>query len=148
MMENFFLHESTKKLFDNNVIELLKSHPKLSVTIKPYKPKRSLSQNSLSHVWYKEISDYLIRSGREFCTEAWVKESLKATYLGFEVTEYTDVLTGEKTKRETLRHTSRLDKGEMHHFLQRVEAWASQFGLILTTPEDSEYMKLKRKQDE
>lgn len=76
-----------------------------------------------------------------------MKRSLKATYLGFETTEYTDVITGEKTQRETLRRTSKLDKGDMHYFLQQVESWAAQFGLILTTPEDSEYMKLKREQD-
>lgn len=147
-LENFCLHESTKKLFDSNINELLQNHPKLSVTIKPYRKKRSLSQNSLSHVWYKEISDYLIKAGRPFCTEAWVKESLKATYLGFESTEYTDVLTGEKTQREALRHTSKLDKGEMHYFLQQIESWCAQFGLILTTPDDCEYMKLKREQDQ
>ncbi|ENM6468897.1 recombination protein NinB [Morganella morganii] len=146
-MENFCLHESNKKLFYEQLKSLLSTHPKLSITAKPYRPKRSLSQNSLSHVWYKEISEYLIRAGRPFCTEAWVKRSLKATYLGFETTEYTDVITGEKTQRETLRRTSKLDKGDMHYFLQQIESWAAQFGLILTTPEDSEYMKLKREQD-
>ena len=61
-MENFCLHESNKKLFYEQLKSLLSTHPKLSITAKPYRPKRSLSQNSLSHVWYKEISDYLIRA--------------------------------------------------------------------------------------
>uniref|UniRef100_UPI0036DD6C64 hypothetical protein n=1 Tax=Photorhabdus sp. RM322S TaxID=3342825 RepID=UPI0036DD6C64 len=147
MLENFCLHESTKKVFYENLKQLLATHQKLSISAKPYKHKRSLSQNSLSHVWYKEISDYLIKAGRTWCTPGWVKKSLKATYLGFEETEFVDFVTGDKYTKQELRHTSDLDTGDMHEYLQKVEAWCAQFGLILTTPADCEYMKLKQEQD-
>ncbi|MDE9480007.1 hypothetical protein KKJ17_19955 [Xenorhabdus bovienii] len=147
-MDNFCLHESTKKLFYANLKQLLATHPKLSISAKPYKPKRSLSQNALSHVWYKQISDYLIAKGRDWCSESWVKNSLKATYLGFEEVEYTDFITGEVITKQELRHTSELDKGDMHYYMNQVEAWCAQFGLILKTPDDSEYMKLKKEQEQ
>ncbi|MDE9443904.1 recombination protein NinB [Xenorhabdus bovienii] len=147
-MDNFCLHESNKKLFYGSLKQLLATHQKLSISIKPYKPKRSLSQNALSHVWYKQISDYLIAKGRDWCSESWVKNSLKATYLGFEEVEYTDFITGEVITKQELRHTSELDKGDMHYYMNQVEAWCAQFGLILKTPEDSEYMKLKRRQEQ
>ncbi|GHL78733.1 hypothetical protein ECZU36_00170 [Escherichia coli] len=30
------------------------------MVLKPWREKRSLSQNALSHMWYSEISEYLI----------------------------------------------------------------------------------------
>ncbi|MTC21839.1 MULTISPECIES: recombination protein NinB [unclassified Providencia] len=146
-IENFCLHESTKKLFDSNINELLKSHPKLSVTIKVYKPKRSLSQNNLSHKWYSEISKYLIQSGRTWMTEEKVKSDLKATFLGYEEIEQTNFVTGEITVREQLRQTSKLDTGDMYQYMTKIEAWCAQFGLQLTIPHTSEYMKLKEQQE-
>lgn len=146
-LENFCLHESTKKLFVSNINELLKSHPKLSVTIKVYKPKRSLSQNNLSHKWYSEISKYLIQSGRTWMTEEKVKNDLKATFLGYEEIEQTNFVTGEITVREQLRQTSKLDTGDMYQYMTKIEAWCAQFGLQLTIPHTSEYMKLKDQQE-
>ncbi len=146
-IENFCLHESTKKLFDNSINELLKSHPKLSVTIKVYKPKRSLSQNNLSHKWYSEISKYLIQSGRTWMTEEKVKNDLKATFLGYEEIEQTNFVTGEIIVREQLRQTSKLDTSDMCQYMTKIEAWCAQFGLQLTIPHTSEYMKLKEQQE-
>ncbi|MDX7992602.1 hypothetical protein [Xenorhabdus littoralis] len=146
LIENFCLHESTKKLFYDNLKQLLATHQKLSISAKPYKPKRSLSQNNLSHMWYDEISKYLIRRGRTWMTPEKVKFDLKATYLGFEKFEYTDFVTGKNYTKEQLRKTSKLDTGDMHYYMSQIEAWCAQFGLTLTTPHDSEYMKLKQEQ--
>lgn len=99
-------------------------------------------------MWYGEISEYLIKSGRTDATAEWVKRNLKKTYLGSEQVEYTDFVTGEKVSTWEPRHTSSLDTGDMHFFLNQVEGWCEQFGLVLTIPADSEYQKLKDKQDE
>ncbi|MBE8598098.1 hypothetical protein [Xenorhabdus sp. BG5] len=147
-MDNFCLHESTKKLFYDNLKQLLATHQKLSISVNPYKPKRSLSQNNLSHKWYDEISKYLIKSGRTWMTPEKVKHDLKATYLGFKEVEYTDFVTGEIYTKEELRKTSELDTGDMYYYMSRIEAWCAQFGLALTIPHDSEYMKLKREQEQ
>ncbi|VTN18730.1 Uncharacterised protein [Klebsiella pneumoniae] len=109
--------------------------------------KRSLSQNALSHMWYAEISEYLINSGRTDATPEWVKRNLKKTYLGCEEVTYTDFITGEKTTTWEPRHTSDLDTGEMHIFLTKVEAWCAQFGLALTIPNGCEYQQLQQKQE-
>ncbi len=53
---------------------------------------------------------------------AWVKDALKHTYLGYETKELVDVVTGEITTIQSLRHTSDLDTGEMYVFLCKVEA--------------------------
>ncbi|WP_237388402.1 hypothetical protein [Xenorhabdus sp. Sc-CR9] len=147
LIENFCLHESTKKLFYDNLKQLLATHQKLNISIKPYKSKRSLPQNNLSHKWYDEISKYLIKRGRTWMMPEKVKFDLKATYLGFEEVEYTDFVTGKKYTKEQLRQTSKLNTGDMHYYMSQIEAWCAQFGLTLTTPHDSEYMTLKRSQD-
>ncbi|ENE3468456.1 YbcN family protein, partial [Escherichia coli] len=87
------------------------------MVLKPWREKRSLSQNALSHMWYSEISEYLISRGKSFATAAWVKDALKHTYLGYETKDLVDVVTGEITTIQSLRHTSDLDTGEMYVFL-------------------------------
>lgn len=115
--------------------------------IKPWREKRSIPQNSLSHMWYSEISEYLIKSGRTDATPKWVKRNLKKTYLGCVEVTYTDFITGEKTTSWEPRHTSELDTGEMHDFLCKVEAWCAQFGLVLTIPHNCEFQQLRDKQE-
>ncbi|ENG3912356.1 phage tail sheath subtilisin-like domain-containing protein [Escherichia coli] len=44
------------------------------MVLKPWRERRSLSQNALSHMWYSEISEYLISRGKTFATPAWVTE--------------------------------------------------------------------------
>lgn len=141
------LHKSNFSAIGQQLIPLLESGECYRLTLKPWKEKRSLSQNSLAHMWFGEISEYLIKSGRSDATPEWVKRNLKRTYLGCEEVTYTDFVTGDKSTTYEPRHTSSLDTGEMHYFLTQVEQWCAQFGLVLTTPHDSEYQKLKDKQN-
>ncbi len=116
------------------------------MVLKPWREKRSLSQNALSHMWYSEISEYLISRGKTFATPAWVKDALKHTYLGYETKDLVDVLTGDITTIQSLRHTSDLDTGEMYVFLCKVEAWAMNIGCHLTIPQSCEFQLLRDKQ--
>lgn len=117
------------------------------MVLKPWREKRSLSQNALSHMWYSEISEYLISRGKTFATPAWVKDALKHTYLGYETKDLVDVVTGEITTIQSLRHTSDLDTGEMYIFLCKVEAWAVNIGCHLTIPQRCEFQLLRDKQE-
>lgn len=73
---------------------------------------------------------------------------MKHTYLGYEEMERIDVITGERMTVQELRHTSSLDTGAMHYFMTQVEGWAASIGCLLTIPTDSEYMRIKEKQNE
>ena len=99
-------------------------------------------------MWCSEISKYLQRRGRGFATPEWVKCAMKHTYLGYKEEERTDVVTGEKVIVRELIKTSTLDTGAMHFFRGQVEDWAFDNGCLLTIPSDSEYMRLKEKQNE
>ena len=108
---------------------------------------RSLDQNALFHVWCNELSKHLISGGRDYCAFPWVKLALKATFLGSEVIESTNVLTGEKTATDEIRHSSDLSKGEMCDFLTQIQGWALDVNYILTAPISSEYHKLNEMQN-
>lgn len=141
------LHRGNFAAIGQQLQPYLEDGQSFRLILKPWREKRSLSQNSLSHMWYAEISEYLIKSGRTDATPTWVKRNLKKTYLGYEEVEYTDFVTGEITYELELRHTSDLDTGDMHHFMCQVEMWCAQFGLALTIPQNSEFQVLRDKQE-
>lgn len=141
------LHKSNFSAIGQQLQPLLDSGETYRLIIKPWREKRSLNQNALSHMWYSEISDWLIRRGKDFASPEWVKDAMKHTYLGYVEREMVDVVTGETTVIRSLKHTSDLDTGDMHFYLTQVEGWALNLGCRLTVPADSEYMKLKDKQN-
>ncbi|MGE1562100.1 YbcN family protein [Pantoea septica] len=141
------LHRSNFNAIGQQILPMLDSGETYRLIIKPWREKRSLNQNALSHMWYSEISDWLIRRGKDFASPEWVKDAMKHTYLGYVEREMVDVVTGETTVIRSLRHTSDLDTGDMHFFLTQVEGWALSLGCKLTVPADSEYMNLKEKQN-
>ncbi|ENN7401696.1 YbcN family protein [Escherichia coli] len=142
------LHKSNFAAIGQQIQLLLESGGCWRLIIRPWRDKRSLSQNALSHMWYSEISEYLISRGKTFATPEWVKDALKHTYLGYETRELVDVVTGEITAIQSLRHTSDLDTGEMYVFLCKVEAWAMNIGCHLTIPQSCEFQLLRDKQEE
>ena len=113
----------------------------VSVQLKSH-TKRSLSQNALAHKWFGELSEWLVSKGKDFATPEWVKAAMKSTFLGYAEVVDTDVITGKKTSRQELRHTSSLDAGEMKLFMDMVYGWALDRGVMLTIPDNSEYRQL------
>lgn len=110
------------------------------------KKARSLSQNNLAHLWFGEISRWLIGHGREFATPEWCKNAMKHTFLGYEDVFDTDVISGISTRRQELRRTSKLDVGEMKLFMDQVYHWCLEKELMLTIPDDCEYDRLRKEE--
>lgn len=115
-------------------------HKPMKVYFEEYKPTRSLNQNALSHVWYREIANYLdglmTWDDNTPFTEDDVKQMLKMKYLP----------TKPKTLKGKVIHvpvdTSTLNSGDMYEYMERVQAWALDKGLTLPVPEDSQFYKL------
>ncbi len=146
MEAEFLFHESTKDAAWQHLKEALATNKPHRVIIKPWTNRRSIPQNSLSHMWYAEIRRHLCNNGIKH-TDKSVKEMMKHTFLGYEVVEMVNAVTGVTERIRKLRKTSKLDTGEMFHFMGQVERWATGIGCFVTIPENSEYMKLKREQD-
>lgn len=148
MAEDLKLNANSKSFVYAKLSELIDTSGKsYRVTVKEWREKRSISQNNLVHKWFGHISDYLILKGREGCSEGWVKDAMKHTFLGYEMKTKVNVLTGEKTTVSELKHTSELDVGDMTHFMNKVYKWAMDIGCLLPIPEDSEYAQLMRRQE-
>jgi hypothetical protein len=116
------------------------------VEYRPWKDKRSLSQNDFQHAIYADISKYLISKGRDYCTPKWVKEALKNQFLGWEQKEFVDLRTGEVTVREVLRSTADLDTGEAVHYTDQILAWAADIGCDIKIPTVCDYRQYKEAQ--
>ena len=146
-MDDLCLHESNIKSIVNTLLELAKSGKRYRLIIKIWKDKRSIDQNSLSHMWYDDLAKQAnARTKTNNYTTESVKRDLKEKFLGYENVEHKNLLTGETTVTQRLRKTSELDTGEMHFYLQQIEVWASQNGFRLRIPNDSEYRKLQLEQ--
>jgi hypothetical protein len=131
------------------ITKLVADNPNINyrLSIKQWREKRSLNQNSLQHVWYDEISKQAIKRGINKDKHV-VKRDIKGTLLGWEQYEHTDIVTGEITVKYKLKETSKLDVGEAQHYMDRIVAWAYLEGYTLTIPEDCDYQKLINQQDE
>lgn len=119
----------------------------LRISIKQWTEKRSLSQNALQHVIYKDISVYLVDHGRDWSEEK-VKKALKFKFLGEYVEEITDVVTGKVYKRKELRSTAKLDKGEAYHYTTQIIDWAESIGCQIKIPANCEYRDLMEEQNQ
>ena len=96
---------------------------------------------------FVQCNRWLISKGKDFATPEWVKAAMKSTFLGYVEVIDTDVITGKKTSRQELRHTSSLDTGEMKLFMDMVYHWALDRGMMLTIPDGCEYQKLIKQEN-
>ena len=110
------------------------------VSIKPWRESRSLSQNSLYWKWMGELAPQAKINGKQFSPEIWA-EFFKKWYCPSKSVE---MPLGEGSTTKT---TTNLDTGEMHHYLNNIQAWCMSEGYHLTIPSDSEYQKLIDRQE-
>jgi hypothetical protein len=103
-----------------------------------YVPKRSLSQNALFHMWIREMWEVFVEKDPNL-TEEQMKKIIKYKFLGL-----ADEVIGKTLIPMQLPSTSDLTTGEMMFFMDQVQDWAMDHGVMLTCPADSEFMKLKQ----
>ena len=119
----------------------------VSWKVEVYSPKRSLSQNSLFHLWVREICVFLIERNKVPTPdkmadlEEEIKELLCYKFLGT-----VDKQVGQTLIPAQVKSTRKLNQGEFYFFMNQVQDWALDLGINLSHPEDSEYMKLQRSQ--
>lgn len=103
---------------------------------------KSLPQLGLFWMWMGELAKaFTDRSKDDTFTKDMMHDLMCMKFLG-----ETEITVG-KTKITRLKSLRDLDKGGTHFFMEQVEAWASEHGVYLTRPADSEYMKLIERQN-
>tara|TARA_R100000951_G_scaffold98181_1_gene88054 strand:- start:904 stop:1347 length:444 start_codon:yes stop_codon:yes gene_type:complete len=133
--------------FCEEVAKLLADGKTLSVEVKEFRKKRSLSQNAFQHSIYGQISKHLISKGRKDWTPEKTKFELKNHFLGCEDVETTDLITGEVKSMLVVRSSSKLDKGDAYQFTTEILCWAESIGLTIKIPVTCEHYKQMAEQN-
>lgn len=120
---------------------LQKKGKPLRLTVVEWREKRSLSQNALYWKWLTEIDQQnplKVDGSKIQGNELW-HEVFKKYYCPVK-----NITNGENTL--PVKSTKMLDVGEMTFYLNRIEQWCIDRGIVLTIPETSEYYQLMQSQ--
>tara|TARA_R110000787_G_C13201087_1_gene424047 strand:- start:199 stop:645 length:447 start_codon:yes stop_codon:yes gene_type:complete len=125
-----------------DAVQMMDDHGYCTVEIKA--GGRSLSQNALYWEWMNHLSEYINdKKGSEFSKDD-LHDRMRHEYLGY----YPPKKIGTVELRERLKTTTNLTTGEMYHYMAQIDAWAANaIGCLLPRPEDSQYAKLKKKNE-
>lgn len=105
----------------------------MSVEAKEHRQKRTIPQNSLYWMWLKEMSDYFSQKSGPYSDEE-MHDLMRHQFLG-----YTDRKIGSTKIEHQLISTTELETLGMSEYMQKIEAWNADHGLLLTIPDHSEY---------
>ena len=143
VVKDFKLTISSLGFFIAELTKMITTNPNKAwrVTVKGWRESRSINQNSLYWKWMAELSKQAKIQGKVFSGEVWA-EFFKKYYCPSKSVE---MPLGESSEVKT---TTNLDTGEMHHYLNNIQAWCMQEGYHLTIPSDCEYQQLIDKQEE
>lgn len=114
---------------------------RLSVEVKKWVDKRSIPQNYTMWLWLGEIAKQVNRRTDSAVDPEDLHEYFKGIYCPVRT-----VQLGDKTI--SIKSTKRLDKGEMFHYMTKIEAWAAERKIILTVPYGSDYQRIRDEQEE
>lgn len=132
------------KFLIENMLDWDFSRP-LAVKLEQYQDPRSLSQNALLHIWCREIAKGMHKKGvvvtEGDAAEAW-KLWLKKRFLGTD-----NFVIRNATISGQVKRSSTLGKGEMAFFMDECYHWATEQGIKLTIPRESEYAEVKKQQE-
>ncbi|APC46244.1 putative DNA base-flipping protein [Pseudoalteromonas phage PHS3] len=140
MIDKFKLITTNRDSLIQQLDVMLSLNEAVEVVARPWKVKRSLSQNSLYWCWLNEISDQVTVSDKKHNAEIW-HEYFKRYFCPVKIIA---MPAGDDLE---VRTTKKLDTGEMHFYLNRIEQWAMDKMIKLTIPAACEYQQLRDKQN-
>ena len=104
-------------------LDLEKPH---EVAIKPYVKKRSLDQNALYWKWLTIIHEETGQD-KDDLHEIMMRKFLEPRYVG---------IPHEQKDAYRIYSTKRLTTAQFSEYMEKINAWASDFGIALPHPED------------
>ena len=93
---------------------------------------RSINQNSLYWKWLAIMAKKYKQDEPED-----MHDLMRHKFLGYE-----DKRVGKTVISNQLKSTTKLDKGEMFHYMEKINMWAADNSLLLPIPEESEYKEI------
>lgn len=125
-----------------DIIEMMEAHGWVEVEIKA--GSRSIPQNRTYWMWLQEIADFInLRNKTDFNADD-MHDRMRHDFLGYTASRK----VGSVEIKPQLLSTTDLTKGEMFHYMNQIDAYcAERLGLLLTTPSDSMYAKMKEQHE-
>ena len=140
LIDRYKLVTSSRNSLIEQLDVMLSMSEAVEVVAKPWKDKRSISQNRLLWCWMNEISEQAIVNDQKHKPEIW-HEYFKRYFCPVKIIA---MPAGDDLE---VRSTKKLDTGEMHFYLNRIEQWAQSHFYKLTIPFNCEYQVLKDRQE-
>lgn len=126
--EPYIIRDETMRQRVSDLVDALDVSKPWSVTIEPFKKKRSLSQNSLMWKWLNEVAAHVQRETGQDADD--VHEFFKRKFLTPQVVE----IGGETIMKYS---TKNLTVADMTEYMNRVYAFVtSELGILLPIPEE------------
>lgn len=126
------LHKSNFNAIGQQIQPMLESGDCYRLIIKPWKEKRSLSQNSLLWMWNSDVATAVSLHSTGKLTEEDLHEFLKDMFCPAKPVTVLGVT-------KMVKSTKLLDTEEMTFYLRRIEVWCVERGIKLRIPANSEY---------
>lgn len=131
--------------------QMLEEHGYFNFEIK--RGNRSLSQNALYWMWMPLVAEQMNKSKEAFYDEDLGQMVMPEDYSPDEahyvmkkaiLGETDPIMKGNTVVvPPQVKSTTKLTKGEMMIYMQRIEAWAASRGVSLPIPSDCQYQQLK-----
>ncbi len=126
------LHKSNFNAIGQQIQPMLESGDCYRLIIKPWKEKRSLSQNSLMWLWNGDVATAVNLHSSNKLTEEDLHEFLKDMFCPAKPVTVLGVT-------KMVKSTKLLDTEEMTFYLRRIEVWCAERAIKLRIPANSEY---------
>ena len=129
----FLIIDEARRKYAMNYLAHADIRKTLEVFIRPYKKKRTVSQNNLMWMWYDLIAEHVGVSPEE------MHERCKVNFLGI-----SERVVCNELIREPISSTS-LDTKQMRDFLEKVEKLGEWHNIKMPHPDDYAYAMMLSK---
>ena len=126
------LHRGNFAAIGQQIQPLLDAGQCFRLQVKPWREKRSLSQNSLMWLWNGDVATAVNMHSSSKLTEEDLHEFLKDMFCPAKPVTVLGVT-------KMVKSTKLLDTEEMTFYLRRIEVWCIERGIKLRIPANSEY---------
>ncbi|EOF4341781.1 recombination protein NinB [Enterobacter hormaechei] len=126
------LHRGNFAAIGQQIQPLLDAGQCFRLQVKPWREKRSLSQNALLWMWNGDVASAVNRHAESKLTEEDLHEFMKDMFCPAKPV----TVLGET---KMVKSTKLLDTEEMTFYLRRIEVWCAERGIKLRIPANSEY---------
>lgn len=126
------LHKSNFAAIGQQIGPMLESGDCYRLIIKPWRDKRTLSQNSLMWMWNDDVAAAASKYSSQTHTDEELHEFFKSMFCPAKQVTVFGV-------QKWVQSTKLLDTEEMTFYLRRIEVWCAERGIKLRIPVNSEY---------